>query len=368
MQAVLSTLPLLLANTAAGYVLPNPPGMYNVTLTTGPLVDYSRDSWALMVSVFQPAKCASTIEVPNMPEKTAKYQATWIQQAVNITEDFSPLFVGARLPVCARNSSSTSLIKDSPVLLLSHGLGGNRLYHNVIASAIASYGFTVITTDHPTDSNIIEYPDGHAIYPKVNTTAGPDDVAELVEVRAADALFIIDQLSNATAMAELGVNTCFARRVAMLGHSLGGATAVHAAGKDSRIRAAINWDGAFWNPIPSSGISQPVQLVSSERDVDASWEAAWPQFKGPKLWTKIAGLMHMGFIEVKTMLKAAGQDSNVFPELLGTIGPDELNSILTAYTTEWMKGALVGKIGGPLLEGKQPERFPAVSILEKDGY
>lgn len=338
-----------------------------MTLTTGSLVDHSRDSWALMISIFQPAKCASTIEVPNMPKTTAEYQAVWAREMLNITTDFSPILLGARLPVCARNSSSTALVEDSPVLILSHGLGGTRLYHNVIASAIASHGFTVITTDHPTDSNIIEYPDGHAIYPKFNAST-PDEIANLVEMRAADAMFIIDQLSNTTAMAELGVEKLSTDRVAILGHSLGGATSVFTAGKDCRIRAAINWDGAFFNPIPSSGISQPVQLVSSDRETDASWETAWPQFQGPKLWTKIAGLKHMGFIEVKAMLKAAGQDTEMFADLLGTLGPDELTSILAAYTSEWMKGAFAGRIGGPLLEGKEPDRFPMVSILRKDGY
>jgi dienelactone hydrolase len=367
MQPISSILPLLLASTAAGYVLPSAPGEYNVTLTTGPLVDYSRNSWALMVSIFQPAECASTIEVPSMPEKTAKYQASWTQEMLNITTDFLPIFLGARLPVCVRNSSSTTLVEDSPVLLLSHGAGSNRLYHNVIASAIASYGFTVITMDHPTDSNIIEYPDGYAIYPTFNAST-LDEIAKLGEVRAADAMFIIDQLSNATAMAKLGVKKFSTDRVAMLGHSLGGATSVYAASKDSRIQAAINWDGGFYNPLPSSGMSQPVQLVSSDRESEATWETAWLQFKGPKLWTKIAGLKHVGFIELKTMLKATGQDTQMLAEILGTIGPDELNNILAAYTVEWMKGVFADKVGGPLLEGKEPDRFPAVSILKKDGY
>jgi dienelactone hydrolase len=367
MLYILSALLPLLVSTVQGFVLPAPPGEYNVTLTTGPLVDYSREAWALMISIFQPATCACTIEVPNMPEKTARYQASWAQEMLNITTDFSPLLLGARLPVCARDSNNTTPVEDSPVLVLSHGAGGSRLYHNIIASAIASHGFTVITTDHPSDSNIIEYPDGHAIYPNFNNTT-PDRIARLVQVRAADALFIIDQLSNATAMAKLGVETFPTDRVAMLGHSLGGATSVYAAGQDDRIRAAINWDGALWNPIPSSGISQPVQLVASERETDASWETAWPQFQGPKLWTKIAGLKHMGFIDLKATLKAAGQDTETMAELLGTIGPDELNNILVTYTTEWIKGAFAGKVGGPLLEGEEPDRFPAVSILERGGY
>jgi hypothetical protein len=91
MQSILSLSLLLLAKTAASYLLPNPPGQYNVTLTTGPLIDYTRNDSnskvnsprALMLSVFQPATCASTISVPYMPYKTAEYQGPYLQKQLN---------------------------------------------------------------------------------------------------------------------------------------------------------------------------------------------------------------------------------------------------------------------------------------------
>ncbi len=63
MQSILSLLLLFLANTTTGYLTPDPPGKYNVTLTTGPLIDYARNGRALMLSVFQPSTCASTVPV-----------------------------------------------------------------------------------------------------------------------------------------------------------------------------------------------------------------------------------------------------------------------------------------------------------------
>ncbi|PVI01495.1 alpha/beta-hydrolase [Periconia macrospinosa] len=369
MQPSLSILlPLLLTTSAVAYLLPSPPGHYNVTLTTGPLIDSSRKNWALMVSIFQPAKCASTVAIPNMPEKSAKYQAAFLSRAFNTTAwDIESLFLQAQLPVCEGNSSTTALVKNTPVLIFSHGFGGTRLWHNVVASALASEGFTVITTDHPTDTNFIEYPDGHEIINNATSTT-PEELVETVKTRAADASFIIDQLSNATAMAALGLSPFPTDRVAILGHSLGGATAILATAQDPRIRAAINWDGSLWNPLPTAGISQPVSFVASEHPSEVTWEEAWPRLNGPKLWTKIAGLIHQGFIEVKMMLKASGQDFNVFPEFLGTIDPGEMQDILVAYTTEWMNGAFAEKVGGPLLEGEQPDRFPAVSVVRKENY
>jgi dienelactone hydrolase len=380
MQSLLSILLILLANTCAGYLLPSPPGKYNVTLTTGPLIDYTRNDpyaakptpRALMLSVFQPAECHSTVPVQYMPKKTAKYQGPFLQNQFNVSANFSPLFLKARLPVCSAHLDSCSPLDDVPILLFSPGWGIPRLYYNVLASAIASEGFIVITIDHPEDANIITYPDGHAVY--MNVTTWNNSVPTMDEhVRAADASFIIDQLSNATAIAELlpqrGPKPFPIDRVAMLGHSLGGASAIIAAGQDPRIRGAINWDGSIFGSLPSSGISQPVLLMmDAVTAIPPDWKAAWPLFKGPKLWVKVANTTHQTFCDVPTLLQAAGQDLDAFANLLGTIAPAEMVRTLAAYTTAWMNGAFNGKEGGSLLQGQKEEKYPAVSTVRKGNF
>ncbi|KAH7401430.1 Alpha/Beta hydrolase protein [Pyrenochaeta sp. MPI-SDFR-AT-0127] len=326
MQSRLSFLSFLLLHTAAGYILPNPPGRYNVTLATGTITDYNRDARTLMLSVFQPATCASTVP-----------------KVFNISVDLTPLFLDARLPVCPDDPRSCPPLDDAPILLLSPGYRGSRLYYSVMASAIASEGFTLT-------------PYAYA--------------------RAADASFIIDQLSNATAMAELlpqhgprhGPRQFSNDRVAMLGHSLGGASAVLAAGQDPRIRAAINWDGPFFGSLPPSGLSQPVLYVTTEHEDYPSWLALWQELKGPKLWIKIASLLHEGMLDLSVLLQAAGQDTEYFADLLGRVAPTELVHIMTAYAAEWMNGAFAGEVGGSLLQGQEPDRFPEVSTVRKDNF
>jgi dienelactone hydrolase len=371
MLLMLSVTSLILANAAAGYLLPHPHGKYNVTLTTGPLVDYSRNARALMVSIFQPTKCAFTVPVHNMPTRTAKYQGKWIQKNFNLSIDLSPLFIEALLPVCPNDGHPP--LDDVPILLFSPGLGGTRLWYNIVASAIASEGFTVVTMDHPGDTNMIEFPDGHAIYSNVSSNITLEDMPPYLYPRAADVSFIIDQLSNATAMSELlpqrGTQPFpNAHRVAMLGHSFGGATSVYAAGQDSRICGVVNLDGTNFGSLPSEGLYQPVLYVASNRSTDASWDAAWSQQKGPKLWVRIAELFHTGFLDIGIMLKAAGKDPLSLADLLGTTVPDEVVSIVTAFTSEWMMGAFRGKVGGLLLEGQEPDRFPEVSIVRRNNF
>lgn len=367
---------LLLVHAAAGYLAPTPPGKHNVTLTTGPLVDYSRNDpyaatptpRALMLSVFQPASCASTtVAVPYMPNKTAEYQGPYLQKEFNITADFSPLFEQARLPVC---SHSHSAHEEGPILLFSPGYGIPRLYYSVLAAAIASEGFTVVTIDHPGDANIITYPDGHAVYAN-DTSSVLETIQQHLLVRVADVSSVIDQLSNATAMAALlpqrGARPFQTDRIAMLGHSLGGATAVTAAGKDDRLRGAINWDGTLYEPLPASGLSQPVLFIA-HGTADDSWTQAWPRLKGPKLWLTVNETQHQTFSDVPTLLQAAGQNATAYAGLLGTIAPAEMVRILTAYTTAWMKGAFAGHEGGPLLDGQEQAQYPEVSTVMKANF
>jgi len=380
MRSRLSILLLLFGSLSAGYVVPKPPGKYNVTLTTGTLIDYARDDpfsatptpRTLMLSVFQPAACESTILVPYMPNKTAEFQGAFLQRQFNISGDLTSLFLEAQLPVCQDHPKDCSSLDDGPILLLSPGYGIPRLYYNVIASAIASVGFTVIAIDHPGDANIITYPDGHAVYNNGPSSPTPDEYLRYISPRAADASFIIDQLSNSTAMAELlprrGPRQFLTDRVAMLGHSLGGASAVVAAAQDPRIRGAINWDGSFFGSVPLSGLFQPVLYMSEANVTDPSWVTLWPQLKGPKLWIEVANTTHQSFSDAPTLLQAVGQNTPALAELLGTIVPAKLMEIIVAYTKDWMNGAFMGKVGGPLLEGLEPDRFPEVSTVTKSNF
>jgi dienelactone hydrolase len=365
MQFKPSFLPLLLTTTGTGYLLPNPPGKYNVTVTTGAITDYNRDARTLMLSVFQPATCASTVPVIYMPNKTAGHEGTILERNYNVSLDLSPLFSEARQPVCLEDCSPED---DAPVLLLSPGYRGTRLYYNFLASAIASEGFTVITIDHPGETSSITYPNGTAVYVDLPNPTNIDDETPYAYIRAADAIFIIDQLSNATATAELFHRQVSTDHVVMAGHSIGGAAAVLAASQDSRIRGVINWDGPFFGSLPPSGLSQPVLYVGTKRS-EPRFTAIWPKFNGPKLWIEVANLVHEGMTDLPTLLQAAGQNTTGFlTDWLGTIAPNQSVRILTAYATEWMKCTFAGKVGGPLLEGQESYKFPEVSIVRRGNF
>ncbi|KAM5350180.1 hypothetical protein ACJ41O_006685 [Fusarium nematophilum] len=112
MQSILSILLLLLTDPTAGYLVPNPPGKCNVTLTTGP---------------------------------TADYQGPFLEETLNISVNLTPFFLEARLPVCPDHPDSCSPLDDGPILVFSPSYSVPRFYYNALASAIANEDFTVIT-------------------------------------------------------------------------------------------------------------------------------------------------------------------------------------------------------------------------------
>lgn len=343
---------LLLASVTGAYVVPNPTGRYNVSVTIGPLADHARDEphtansapRTLMLSVFEPALCISTVSVPYMPNKTAEFQGPFLQQILNTTLNVTPLFREARFPVCANHANTCQHEEDFPILLFSPGYSIPRLYYNYMASAIASEGFTVITIDHPGDANIITYPDNHTVINN-DTVQGPENILAQLQPRIDDMSFLIDQLSNKTAMASLlphrGPNPIPTDRIAVLGHSLGGIAAVLAAQEDSRLRGAINWDGNMLEIPSPRGISQPVLLMSRGILFD-TWNATWPLLYGPKLWVDVANATHFTFSDGPTLFQAAGQSIEPYAELLGAIAPEEMVRILGGYTVSWMEGIFAG--------------------------
>jgi len=377
--AIPSIILLLLTSSTVGYLVPHPPGKYNVTLTTGTLVDHTRkDPYAasptpraLMVSVFQPATCDSTVPVPYMPNKTAEYQDIALQETFNITADFTPILREAQLPVCPDEHSSSPHLAHESILIFEPGYSIPRFYYNMLCSALASEGFTVVSIDHPFDANILVYPDGHAVYNNATILDSPTwDEYE----RAADASFVIDQLGNASAIASLlpvrGPRVFKTDRVAMVGHSVGGASSVVAAKQDHRIRAAVNWDGTIFGSPPLDGLDQPVLFLTHDNTTDPSWLEAWLALKGPKLVSRVANTTHQTFSDIPAILDAAGQSTEQFEGLLGTIAPQEMLSILVAYTTTWVEAAFTPNFGlyVPLMQVLGSAAFPEVKLLLRGNF
>ncbi len=152
-----------------------------------------------------------------------------------------------------------------PVVILSPGLGGLRTQNTALAQDLAGRGMVVIALDHPYDSAVTVLRDGTAL-PSRTTSTGNDAQDQKradgwARTRAADlrsTLTLLDAWRaghpptlSSTTVADVGARLDLSR-VALIGHSLGGAAAILAASEEPRFSAVINLDG-----LPRGG--QPTQ-------------------------------------------------------------------------------------------------------------
>lgn len=186
----LLAIPVLAALTTA-VLVPPPSGPYSVVTNVHPLTDESRqdpyapeDKRRILVSTFFPVDSSSCEDedavTPYLLPQTEAVYAELLKGFGLPAELLSGFEVGYCSPkeVPAENESTDGF----PLVILSPGFTGSRLFYAVQARALASMGYAVVTLDHPYDSLIVEFPDGSIVTgPAVaeNDTAG---LVNLVQV------------------------------------------------------------------------------------------------------------------------------------------------------------------------------------------
>jgi len=229
--------------------IPPPNGTFGVNIRTMKLTDTSRfdpfaptpENRSAMLSVFYPVAFSKSCNIQlaeYMPPTTAAVEDQSYAGYGLPNGTFESLY----LSLCHPSSSSyTTCADDFPLVIFSPGLGNSRLIYNAIAQSVSSYGYTVVTVDHPYDADIVEYPDGTFVL-AANISTG-EQIELSVETRVKDISFILDQLSipsttnGVLPLSKKGFKTS---RVAMFGHSLGGAATASTMVNDSRIIGGIN--------------------------------------------------------------------------------------------------------------------------------
>ncbi|CAI7573939.1 unnamed protein product [Penicillium glandicola] len=301
-------------------VIPSPPG---------PMIDNSRiDPFdpchgprAVMTSIFAPTNCKVDLEkIDYLPAKTAEY--------------YSDLYGAYGLPNGSLQSIHFQACPEPPrdrhiqfpVVIFSPALGTTRLFYNAIAQSVASAGYIVVSIDHPYDTEFLEFPDGSVV-----TAANISDaqVPLDVDTRARDVKFVLDRLSTKAGVASLlpGTGTAGLKtgRVAMYGHSVGGAATAAAMHLDRRIVAGANLDGSMFGPVVQQGLRSPFLLFGHEnktQKTDPSWKEFWSNLQGWRLELELAQAEHYTFSDLPFLLKLLAlpvQDVPAIQTMVGTL-------------------------------------------------
>ena len=297
---VLFTLPSQGSNAAqAGFDLPQPNGCHPVGTETVVLRDPHR-SRDLLVTMWYPAVESTSALAPYMDKKTADALA----EEWKLQPDFQRL-----VRTHARRLAPIAEGSPFPVVLLEHGSSAVPAIYTVLAEGLASSGFIVVATNHPPDSLISVFPDGHELKFTPYWPAEADRRTQGVaigkfadEVLVADVRFVLDQLQEMNSHDRFWHGHLDLSKIGIVGHSMGGTTAALATQKEPRILAGANLDGSTYpgmnadvRPIP---VHKPFLFLAT--DEHASGETRAREYIGSEsntYYVVVSGADHMSFTD-----------------------------------------------------------------------
>ncbi|MBB5911118.1 alpha/beta hydrolase family protein [Actinoalloteichus hymeniacidonis] len=353
--------------------LPEPTGGHLVGSTSLHLVDESRsDYWRpeedreLMVGLWYPAIAPTS--------KRAEYTSAAVSERIVAGH-------GVDAPGDSLTRVETHSFRDAiprparggrPLVLLSPGAGLSRESLTSLAEELASRGNIVATMDHKYEAQGIEFPDGRVTgcllcEEKTSRELG----AAMAEGRSADASFVIDELTGRDPAWWAGM-LIDESRIAMAGHSLGGATAYLAMATDNRIDAGVNMDGTIFTTVAGEGLDRPFMLFGGlphdrpvdHEDYDETWAREWAHLEGWRRWIQVCNADHMGFTDIPLLAEAFDIPPTQTPQCaadeVGLPTGERSVEITRAYLSEFVDHHLAGK-ESDLLDAPAPD-FPEVEF------
>ncbi len=363
------------APLAPGHVpyLPKPTGPCPVGTTSLYLKDTSRpDPWAagvnareLMVSLWYPAVPSDGLTARYMTPAESELQLT-TRGITGVPQDaLSTVRTNA-----VTGATPEGRHRALPLVVLSPGFTNSRSALTALAEDLASHGYVVAGIDHTYESFATAFPDGRVTIclARQARQRGTGSREKVAAGRAADVSFVLNELTSAH-RAWPGAGLIDPSRIAMAGHSAGGAAAIAAMLADPRIRAGIDMDGATCAPIPDEGLARPFLFLGKQSSYTpgkqspgipgkpgpaSTWERDWKLLTGWKRWLLVAGAVHASFTDLALLADQVGIDIGV--ALPGARSLDITRAYVRAFFDQHLRGRPQA-----LLDQPSP-RYPEVTF------
>jgi hypothetical protein len=235
-----------------------------------------------------------------------------------------------------------------------------------LAEDLASHDYVVAGIDHTYESFATAFPDGRVTtcLAREAPRRGRAFWEKVVTGRAADVSFVLGELTSAHP-AWPGAGLIDPSRMAMAGHSVGGAAAIAAMLADSRVRAGLDMDGSTHAQIPDHGLSRPFLFLGKQSNYTpgdegavTTWERDWELLTGWKRWLLVAGATHASFTDLALLADQTGID--IGAALSGARSLDITRAYVRAFFDQHLRGRPQA-----LLDQPSP-RYPEVTFCSPE--
>lgn len=203
-----------------------------------------------------------------------------------------------------------------PLILFSPGAGLSRASYTALCTELASRRFVIAAIDHPC-SGLTVLPDGRVLSLRTEASS-TEAVTARVEEMARDHAFVLATLHDPEGpAAELAARLDLGR-VAVMGHSLGGAAALESCrGKESKFAACIDLDGNYWGRVEAEGVRRPCLLVLEEPSAEhrpsqamregreREWQTLFAITRTPAIVAILENTNHFSFCDLPFFMPAA---------------------------------------------------------------
>jgi hypothetical protein len=364
------------------FPLPNLTGEYTVGTTSYRFTDSNR------IEIFDPSGAGGNREVairvwyPGQALREANVAPYIAETAIPVVSgvlSVSPELLASIQPHAFAEVPVITDEESYPVIFLSPGgdLGFLEQY-TAQAEELASQGYVVVGMSHTYESLITVFPDGEVIpfnpslSPTVNPPGSLEELLEtrqqLVNVRTADASFVLDQLEQINLNDPQGLLTGILDldKVGIYGHSLGGVTVTQVLASDPRFDAGLSLDS---DPIATEGmieggIDEPYMVISDPGSIntinpEAFFTALGLDNDGYSI--TIAGIGHGNFSDVPLLLPILETSFSREQLQVGSLDPLLSTEVTNAYIRAFFDRHLLN-LDSPLFEGAVPEGISPEAI------